>query len=212
MVKQTDSPILLEEILGNIWKPCRQMTLILMEDNKIMVQLFHKGHMERILQGSPWLIDNNMFILKKAVVGEDSMATSMNTTHIWVQVHQIPFDFMDTTIIALVEIHIDKMVKYDEENNYDHWRKYMKIRVGISIEEPLKQDLIIECDARDNTRLMFKYEKLGKFCFIMIPLDIQKVFVKKNMRHVLQVVEKCESLTSMLRTILPAMVKWRASG
>lgn len=183
------------------------MTLILMEDNKIMVQLFHKGDMERILQGSPWLIDNNMFILKKAVVGEDSMTTSMNTTHIWVQVHQILFDFMDTTIIDLVESHIGKMVKYDEENNYDHWRKYMKIRVEIAIEEPLKQDLIIECDARDNTRLMFKYEKLGKFCFIVVPLDIQKVFVKKNMRLVLQVVEKCESLTSMLRTILPAMVK-----
>lgn len=42
----------------------------------------------------------------------------------------------------------------------------MKIIVEIAIEEPLKQDLILEQDVGENSRLVFKYEKFCMFCFI----------------------------------------------
>lgn len=45
-------------------------------------------------------------MLKKVVDGEDHMAIPMNTIDIWVQDHQLPFGFMDTTIGALVGSHI----------------------------------------------------------------------------------------------------------
>jgi hypothetical protein len=76
------------------------------KDDKFMVQLCHKGDLERNFQGSFSLIDNNMIILKKVVEGEDHMSIPMNTTKIWVQVHQLPFGFMDTAISALVGSHI----------------------------------------------------------------------------------------------------------
>jgi len=81
----------IEERLCPLWQPGRQMDLIPMENNKFMVQLFHKGDLERILEGSPWLLDNNMIILKKFMVGEDLIAIPMNSTEIWVHIHQLPF-------------------------------------------------------------------------------------------------------------------------
>jgi len=90
----------------------------------------------------------------------------MNTTDIWVQVHQLPFGFMDARVGALVGSHIRKMVKYDEENNYGAWRIYMRVRMEIGLEEPLKQDLLIERESGEDIKLVFKYEHLGKFCFI----------------------------------------------
>jgi hypothetical protein len=56
----------LEARLGPIWEPKYQMTLILMESNKFMVQHYSKADLARILEKSPWLLDNNMIILKKS--------------------------------------------------------------------------------------------------------------------------------------------------
>lgn len=112
------------------------------------------------------LLDNRMIIVKKVAMGEDPLTLPMNSTEIWVQVHQLPFGFMDKTIGELAGSHIGKLVKYDEDNNYGPWRKYMRLRVEIALEEPLQQDLVIERSAGGNIRLLFNYEKLGKFCFI----------------------------------------------
>lgn len=108
-----------------------------------MVQLFHNCNLERILEGSAWLLDTNMIILKKVTVGEDQVVILMTTTNIWVQVHQLPFGFVDTSVGALVGRRICMMVKYDDENNYGPWWKYMKVRIEIDMEELLKQDLVI---------------------------------------------------------------------
>jgi hypothetical protein len=156
----------LEERLGPMWDPKHKMTLIPMDNNKFMVQLYQKGDLTRILDGSPWLLDNNMVILKKVAVGEDPLMMPMNTTEIWAQVHQLPFGFMDAKVGALVGSHIGRMVKYDEENNYGPWRRFMRVRVEIALEEPLQKSLVIEREEGEDIKLVFKYEKLGKFCFV----------------------------------------------
>lgn len=43
----------LEERLGPMWDPKQKMTLIPMENNKFMVQLYQKGDLAKILDGSP---------------------------------------------------------------------------------------------------------------------------------------------------------------
>jgi len=58
------------------------------------------------------------------------------------------------------------MIKFDEENNYGPWRRFMRVRVEIALEAPLQQELVIEREEGENIRLVFKYEKLGKFCFV----------------------------------------------
>jgi len=58
------------------------------------------------------------------------------------------------------------MFNFDEENNYGSWRRFMRVRVEIDVEEPLQQDLVIEREEVENIKIVFKYEKLGKFCFV----------------------------------------------
>jgi len=103
-----------------------------------------------------------MLILKKVTVGEDLVFISMTKTNIWVQVHQLPFGFMDMCVDALVGSHIGQMVKYDDENNYDPWRKYMRVRVKIDMEEPLKQDQVIERGEGDVMKEPLKRVKVRK--------------------------------------------------
>ncbi|KEH30615.1 hypothetical protein MtrunA17_Chr4g0038701 [Medicago truncatula] len=60
-----------------VWEPRRQTTLITMENNKFMVQLYQKGDLVKIFYGSPWLLDNNMIIMKKVTVGENPLTMPM---------------------------------------------------------------------------------------------------------------------------------------
>jgi len=117
----------LEARLGPMWEPKYQMSLILMEDNKFMVQVYSKADLVKILDSSPWLLDNNMITLKKVVVGENPPTLSMNTTEIWAPIQQLSFGFMDDNVGALVGSYIGKMIKFDEENNYGPWRRYMRV-------------------------------------------------------------------------------------
>jgi len=59
---------MLEETLGPMWEPKRQLTLIPMENNKFMVQLYQQSDLVKIHDGIPWLLDNNMIILKKVAL------------------------------------------------------------------------------------------------------------------------------------------------
>lgn len=90
--------------------------------------------------------------------------------------HQFPFGFMDEKVGALVGSQIGKMVRFDEENNYGPWRRFMRVRAEIAVEAPLQQELVIEREERESIRLVFKYEKLGKFCFMCGAIDHSENF------------------------------------
>ncbi|MCH81611.1 DUF4283 domain protein, partial [Trifolium medium] len=66
---------------------------------------------------------------------------ALDIADIWVQVHQLPYGFMNEQIGLLIDSHIGGSIKYDDTNNYSPWRKYMSLRVAINTQEPLKTGL-----------------------------------------------------------------------
>jgi hypothetical protein len=105
-----------------------------------MFQFYHIWDMERVYQGGSWLYDNHMLVLRKLAFGEDPETVPLDTADIWVQVHQLPFGFMNEQIGLLIGSHIGRSIKYDDTNNYSPWRKYMRLRVAINTQEPLKTE------------------------------------------------------------------------
>jgi len=76
------------------------------------------------------------------------------------------------------------MVKYDDENNYGPWRKYMRVRVEIDMEKPMKQDLVIGREEGDAIKLISNIQDSlfptglvtrslcwNKWCFSKLPLE-----------------------------------------
>lgn len=206
MVNKPVHLVTLEARLGPIWEPKYRMTLILMEGNKFMVQLYSQADLARILERSPWLLDNNMIILQKVAIGEDPMTMGMNSTEIWAQIHQLPFGFMDNKVGALVGCHVGRMIKFDEENNYGPWRKFMRIRVEVMVEEPLQQELVIEREEGDNIKLLLKYEKLGKFCFVCGVIGHSENSTVISSKLIPQVTKRNGEHTFELRTIQVVVV------
>jgi len=138
----------------------------------------------------------------------------MNTTELWTQIHQLQFGFMDAKVGALVESHIGRMVRHDKENNHGSWRRFMRVLVEIVGEEPLQQDLVIEREEGANIKLVFKFEKLGKFCFICGAIGHMENFCSDKFESSSASSKKKKGgLTSVL-IIIPLVVvtKWRVNG
>jgi hypothetical protein len=73
---------------------------------------------------------------------------------------------MCKAIGELIGSYIGNFVEYDEENNWVPWRKFMRIKVAIDVNVPLKKDWAIRKDGGDWVKVMFKYERLGTFFFL----------------------------------------------
>lgn len=153
----------LKDMLANMWQPGQSIYIIKIVENRLLFQFYHSWDLKRVLEGGPWLYDNFMLATRKLQFREDHLVVPLNEAEIWVQIHQLPFGFMTEDVRVLIGNHIRKYVGYDAYNNYLVWRKYMRIKVAINVELPLKKNWAFDRVEGDMVHLVFKYEELGTF-------------------------------------------------
>lgn len=83
-----------------------------------------------------------------------------------VQVHNLPFGFMTESMGILLGNHVGKLEKYDFENNYGNWRRYMRLRVAMKVQEPLVKCFQFILEDRQPITVNFRYEKPGNLCYV----------------------------------------------
>jgi hypothetical protein len=84
----------------------------------------------------------------------------------WVQVHDLPVGLMKEKVGTTLANYIGAFLEYDKNNNSSFWRQYMRIRVKINVQAPLKKDTKVMDKEGKWCTVKFKYEKLGIFCFV----------------------------------------------
>ena len=119
--------------LSHLWQPEKKMDAALTENNRFLFQFFDQGDMERVLQTGPWHFDSYPMLLRKLHFGENPLTMPIDTMDIWVQVHNLPFGFMNEPMGSLLGNHVGKLLKYDFNNNFGPWRKYMRLRVSMDV-------------------------------------------------------------------------------
>lgn len=152
--------------LSHLWQPEKKMDVALTENNRFLFQFFDQADMERVLQTGPWHFDSYPMLLRKLQFGENPLTMPIDTMDIWIQVHNLPFGFMNEPMGSLLGNHVGKLLKYDFNNNFGPWRKYMRLRVAMEVTIPLKQCWEFERDGADPVTVFFKYENIGNFCYI----------------------------------------------
>lgn len=152
--------------MASLWQPKQTVDISQMDPNRFMFQFFNKADMEQAVQGGPWLFDNFPLIWRKISFAEDSYTMPLDHIEMWVQVHNLPFGFMTESMGILLGNHVGRLEKYDHENNYGNWRRFMKLRVAIPVNEPLKKSFEFVLTDGAAVTVNFRYEKLGNFCYV----------------------------------------------
>lgn len=119
-----------------------------------------------MVDGGPWSFDSHPLIFHRLLPSEAPANISLNFVDFWVQIYNLPIDFMSETVGKMLGNFIGKFVEDDTSNNSTFWRNYMRIRVSLDVQQPLKRFKKVKKQGGEWVVVQFKYERLGSFCFI----------------------------------------------
>lgn len=119
-----------------------------------------------MLVGTPWFFNNHLLLLKRISYGDNPAVMELNSTEFWVQVHDLPPGLISESMAVQLGNFCGKFIKYDSNNPLLGQKSYMRIRVCLDVNAPLKRKKKIQFGKAMTTYARFKYEKLSLFCFI----------------------------------------------
>lgn len=165
----TDQPLnfnLMRSRMASIWRPGKGMTVKDIGQGRYIFQFFHIIDLKRILDGGPWSFGNFPLLLHHLKTGEFPLRVPLNSLAFWVQVHDLPAGYISEKIGKVLGNFVGVFQEYDATNESSVWRQYMRIRVAINVNEPLKRCKKIKRSDGSSFVVTFKYERLQIFCFI----------------------------------------------
>lgn len=156
----------LRNVMASLWRPGKGMFVKELDVNKYLFQFFHEVDIQRVMEGSPWTFNKVPLIIDRLKQGENPRAVTLNKMEIWVQVYDLKVGFMSEKVLIVIGNYIGEFVTSCSKNFTGIWRDYLRVRVQIDIDKPLKRRMKIQRTKDEGYWVNFKYERVPTFCFI----------------------------------------------
>jgi hypothetical protein len=137
----------LKERLGRLWHPVKGVTILSAPEGRFLFQFNHKKDAENALEDGPWVYDNSNLVLERINPGMVPRDVELNHLDMWVQVHNLPFGFVQQRVGTAIGAYLGELKEYDEKNSLHS--AYMRLKVRIDITKPLKQEWKVRAGGGD---------------------------------------------------------------
>uniref|UniRef100_A0A803NZS4 Reverse transcriptase n=1 Tax=Cannabis sativa TaxID=3483 RepID=A0A803NZS4_CANSA len=157
----------MRHMLESLWQPGKGVYVKELDTNRYLFQFYHELDVQTVIDGSPWTFNRMQLVFHRLKRGEDPRLVQLYELDMWVQLHDLKYGFMsDWVVVKHADNYIGKFVKSDPKNFIGIWRDYLRVRVTIDINKPLKRRM--KLIKKDGTWIWttFKYEHVPIFCFI----------------------------------------------
>ncbi|XP_074346236.1 uncharacterized protein LOC141685007 [Apium graveolens] len=140
----------MQNLMASLWRPREGM------------EFYDMG----VLEGGPWSFEQSMLVLPEVPNGEDLSMFQLRDMEMWIQIHDMPRGFIYENILKNIGASLGKYVKSERGTFDGGWRPYIRIRVVLNTEKPLKRRMKIKREGNNWSWINFKYEKMGTFYFV----------------------------------------------
>lgn len=147
-----------------MWKPFQGIIISNLEAGRVLFQFYHVVDYQIVLKGGPGSFDRNMLILGVIKEGDDPKIVSIFCIPFLVQIHNLPMGFMSQMVGESIGNFIDQYLDYDEKNNVNYLRSFMRIGVLMDVQKPFMKSKIKK-PGGEFKEFCYKYEYLGPFCY-----------------------------------------------
>lgn len=114
----------------------------------------------------------------------------INKLDLWVQLHEMDPGFMSLRVVKDVGNYIGTFVESDTNNFVRVWRDFLKVRVTINIDKPLKKRMKLRKFEKQWCWANFKYEGVPTFCFICGLIGHSEKFCARIFDAPMEMIEK----------------------
>lgn len=156
----------LRNVIAALWRPGKGMFVKELDINRYLFQFFHEVDIQRAIEGSPWTFNKIPLVIERLKYGENPRTLALNTMEIWVQVYDLKVGFMSEKVLKAIGNYIGKYSSSCPKNFTGVWREYLRVRVLINVDKPLKRGMKIYRNKEEGFWVNFKYERVPTFCFI----------------------------------------------
>ncbi|KAM6593181.1 hypothetical protein CsatA_000884 [Cannabis sativa] len=152
--------------LAGLWKPGKGLFVKELGPNLYLFQFYHEIDIKRVINGSPWTFNRLLFLFGRVPRGGDPKSIPLNKLDMWVQIHGLTSGFMTERVVKEAAKVIGELVETDPKNNNGLWRDFMRVRVRVNIDQPIKRRMKLKKAGGEWFWAPFKYEFLPTFCYI----------------------------------------------
>lgn len=156
----------MQNVLAALWRPQKGVEIHDIGNHRYTFVFYHVLDVQKVVEGGPWSFEQSPLICHKLEPMEDANAVPLNKMDIWVQVHDIPTGMLSDKVLQTIGNQVGTFVKVDAGNISGLWRQYVRIRVSLDIDKPLKRRMKIKRENGTFSWINFKYERLSTFCFV----------------------------------------------
>ena len=134
------------------------------EDHVLLFVFDNPKEVEKILTSEPWSFDRHLVVLQKLNNAIPVHEMSLNTVSLWVQVHNIPFGFLNRDV---AEDLCDTMGIVDRNSSDVEVDRgsFIRVRVRVDISLPLCKGRVLSIEDGEEHWVTFKYEHLPNICY-----------------------------------------------
>jgi hypothetical protein len=103
-------------------------------------------------------------VIERIAPGVVPASVDLNFLDLWIQVHHLPFGFIQPKVGQAIGRFLGELKEYDHRNTVHS--TYMRLKVRIDVNKPLQQNWKVRANDGNYVQIQFKYEKLGIFCYL----------------------------------------------
>lgn len=129
-------------------------------------------------------------MLERLKSGDNPRTMSLNRILLWVQIHRLYPGFMSQRVLQDIGNYIGVFSESDPNNFLGVWRDYLRVRVSIPLEKPLKRRMKLKRSKTQWCWANFKYEGIPTFCFICGIIGHGEKFCEQIFYKPVELIEK----------------------
>ena len=129
----------MKHCMAGVWRLEMGITMKEIKPHLYLVRFYHIVDLRRVLDTKLWSFNGHTLILDHLQSGEDPLLVPLAHVPFWVQVYELPADFMSIGVGKQLGNYVGRFMEYDANNNLGLWRNYMRIRVLLDVRLPLKR-------------------------------------------------------------------------
>ncbi|KAM0867314.1 hypothetical protein ACQ4PT_042074 [Festuca glaucescens] len=133
-------------------------------DNVFVAVFATSADRDRVLEGTPWVVGWHAILLQPHDPRLRPSDVRFDSMTIWVRILNLPFEWMNNKKGLKIAKLIDKNCSVDVDEFGVASGTFLRAKVAIPFDQPLRRWVIIRRDGRDES-FNLQYEKLPFFCF-----------------------------------------------
>ena len=155
----------LKNTLRSAWKIGPDLKIVEVGNNILQFKFTSEFQIQWVETNGPWNFENNLLLLKRWERGMTANNIKFSHSPFWVQVWGLPFDMMTEKLGKHIGNNLGAFISADTRSWSADQAKFMRIRVSIPIDRPLRRCGTVISSEGEATQILFRYERLPIFCY-----------------------------------------------